>query len=38
VTFDAEAIGYDSVVEVDLVVLTTDSLSSASGSIISAVD
>jgi hypothetical protein len=38
VTFDAEAIGYDSVVEVDLVVLTTDGLSSASGSIISAVD
>jgi hypothetical protein len=37
-TFDAEAIGYDSVVEVDLVVLTTDGLSSASGSIISAVD
>jgi hypothetical protein len=36
-TFDAEAIGYDSVVEVDLVVLTTDGLSSASGSIISAV-
>jgi hypothetical protein len=37
-TFDAEAIGDNSVVEVDLVVLTTDGLSSASGSIISAVD
>ncbi|MGB5901167.1 MAG: hypothetical protein WBD58_07870 [Geitlerinemataceae cyanobacterium] len=38
VTFDAEAIGGNSLVEVDLVVLTTDGLSSASGSIISAVD
>ncbi|HIK30420.1 MAG TPA: hypothetical protein IGS31_03560 [Oscillatoriales cyanobacterium M4454_W2019_049] len=37
VLFDAEAIGEDTVVEVDVVVLTTDGLSSASGSIISAV-
>jgi hypothetical protein len=37
VTFDAEAIGGDSLVEVDLAVLTTDGLSSAAGSIISAV-
>jgi hypothetical protein len=37
VTFDAEAIGDNSLVEVDLAVLTTDGLSSAAGSIISAV-
>jgi hypothetical protein len=36
-TFDAEAIGDNSVVEVDVAVLTTDGLSSAAGSIISAV-
>jgi hypothetical protein len=38
ITFDVEAIGDNSVVEVDLVVLTTDRLSSVSGSIIAAVD
>jgi hypothetical protein len=38
ITFDAEAIGDNSVVEVDLVVLTTDGLSSVSGTIIAAVN